>query len=70
MSPNFLAQEFNRLFVTLSGGETMGGIYADVLEEPIRIEKGYIIPSKKPGLGIGRVKEELLNPPQISRLGI
>jgi L-alanine-DL-glutamate epimerase-like enolase superfamily enzyme len=48
----------------------MGGIYADVLEEPIRIEKGYIIPSKKPGLGIGRVKEELLNPPQISRLGI
>ena len=70
MSPNFLAQEFNRLFVTMSGSETMSGIYADVLEEPIKIEKGYIIPSKKPGLGIGRVKEELLNPPQISRLGL
>jgi len=50
--PNFLAQE---------GIETMGGIYAEILEEPIRIEKGYIIPSTKPGLGIGRVKEELLS---------
>ena len=70
MSPNVLAQEFNRLFVTLSGGETMSGIYADVLDEPLRIEKGYITPSTKPGLGIGRVKEEALNPPQPSRLGI
>lgn len=70
MSPNFLAQEFNRLFVTMSGGETMSGIYADVLEEPLRIENGYIVPSTKPGLGIGRVKEEVLNPPQPSRLGI
>jgi L-alanine-DL-glutamate epimerase-like enolase superfamily enzyme len=49
--PNFLAQE---------GIGTMGGVYAEILEEPIRIEKGYIIPSTKPGLGIGRVKEELL----------
>lgn len=50
--PNFLAQE---------GIETMGGFEAEIIEEPIRIEKGYIIPSTKPGLGIGRVKEELLD---------
>jgi galactonate dehydratase len=49
--PNFLAQE---------GIGTMTGIYAEILEEPIRIEKGFVIPSTKPGLGIGRVKEELL----------
>jgi len=50
-TPNFLVQE---------GIETMGGFEAEIVEEPIRIEKGYIIPSAKPGLGIGRVKEELL----------
>lgn len=49
--PNFLAQE---------GIGTMTGIYAEILEEPIRIDKGFVIPSTKPGLGIGRVKEELL----------
>lgn len=49
--PNFLAQE---------GIGTMMGIYAEILEEPIRIEKGFVLPSTKPGLGIGRVKEELL----------
>jgi 2-dehydro-3-deoxyphosphogalactonate aldolase len=49
--PNFLAQE---------GIGTMTGIYAEILEEPICIKKGFVIPSKKPGLGIGRVKEELL----------
>lgn len=49
--PNFLAQE---------GIGTMTGIYAEIIEEPIRIEKGFVIPSTKPGLGIGRVKEELL----------
>jgi 2-dehydro-3-deoxyphosphogalactonate aldolase len=49
--PNFLAQE---------GIETMGGFHAEIIEEPIKIEKGYIIPSVKPGLGIGRVKEEVL----------
>ncbi len=49
--PNFLAQE---------GIGTMTGIYAEILEEPIRIENGFVIPSSKPGLGIGRVKEELL----------
>ncbi|MCJ7610298.1 hypothetical protein MUP00_11670 [Candidatus Bathyarchaeota archaeon] len=51
-SPNFLGQE---------GIETMGGLEAEIVEEPIRIEKGYIIPSTKPGLGIGRVKEELFS---------
>ncbi len=51
-TPNFLAQE---------GIETMGGLQAEIIEEPIKIEKGYIIPSTKPGLGIGRVKEQLLN---------
>jgi len=50
-SPNFLAQE---------GIETMGGFQAEIIEEPIKFEKGYIIPSTKPGLGIGRVKEEIL----------
>jgi galactonate dehydratase len=50
--PNFLAQEVI---------ETMGGLEAAVLEEPIRVEQGYILPSTKPGLGIGRVKEEVLD---------
>ncbi len=49
--PNFLAQE---------GIGRMGGIYAEVLEEPILVVQGYIIPSTKPGLGIGGVKEEVL----------
>lgn len=42
-SPNFLLQE---------GIETWGGFYAEILKEPIRWEKGYIIPPTKPGLGI------------------
>jgi L-alanine-DL-glutamate epimerase-like enolase superfamily enzyme len=50
--PNFLAQE---------GIETMGGFHAEIVEVPIKIEKGYIIPSTKPGLGIGKVKEEVLS---------
>jgi galactonate dehydratase len=50
--PNFLVQE---------GIETMRGLHAEIVEEPITIEEGYIIPSTKPGLGIGRVKEELLD---------
>jgi L-alanine-DL-glutamate epimerase-like enolase superfamily enzyme len=59
--PNFLAQECI---------ETMGGFWAEIIEEPIKVEKGYIIPSTKPGLGIGRVKEELLSkyPYQSKRL--
>ncbi len=51
-TPNFLAQEVI---------ETMGGLQAEIVEEPIKIENGFIIPSTEPGLGIGRVKEELLD---------
>ena len=42
-SPNFLIQE---------SMENFGGFWSDMLKEPIRWEQGYIIPSKKPGLGI------------------
>lgn len=42
-TPNFLIQESIM---------TWGGFHADVLQEPIRWEKGYIIPSEKPGLGV------------------
>ena len=50
--PNFLAQEVI---------ETMGGLQAEIVEEPIKIEKGYIVPSTEPGLGIGGVKIEVLD---------
>jgi 2-dehydro-3-deoxyphosphogalactonate aldolase len=42
-SPNFLIQE---------GIEQWGGFHADILTEPIRWERGYIIPPTKPGLGV------------------
>ena len=42
-SPNFLIQE---------GIFNWGGFHADILEEPVKWEKGYITPSNKPGLGI------------------
>ena len=42
-SPNFLIQE---------GIETWSGFHAEILEEPIQWEKGYIIPSTRPGLGV------------------
>jgi len=42
-SPNFLIQE--------SIG-TWGGFHAEILEEPIQWTEGYIVPSKKPGLGV------------------
>ena len=57
-SPNFLLQE---------GIETWGGFHAEILKEPIRWEKGYIIPSTKPGLGVELNEEvaakHLYNPP-------
>ena len=31
---------------------TWGGFYAEILKEPIQWQDGYIIPSKKPGLGV------------------
>jgi 2-dehydro-3-deoxyphosphogalactonate aldolase len=42
-SPNFLIQE---------GIEMWDGWHADILEEPIRWENGYIIPPDGPGLGV------------------
>jgi len=52
----------------MTGEEAMDNIYSDFLEESFTIKDGYIIPSREPGLGIGRVKEEFFNPPQRSRL--
>ncbi|MDP3064058.1 MAG: mandelate racemase/muconate lactonizing enzyme family protein, partial [Chloroflexota bacterium] len=42
-TPNFLLQE---------GIETWSGFHAEILVEPVKWEKGYIIPSGKPGLGV------------------
>jgi galactonate dehydratase len=41
--PNFLIQE---------GIQTWGGFHAEILQQPIRWEEGYIIPPTKPGLGV------------------
>ena len=48
-SPNFLIQE---------SIEQWGGFHAEILAEPIRWEKGYIIPPTKPGLGV-EINEEV-----------
>lgn len=67
--PNVLAQE---------GIEMMGNsqtdtntLERDIIEVPIKIVNGYITPSTAPGLGIGRVKEEILDqyPYQIEHQG-
>ena len=50
-SPNFLIQE---------GIGTWEGFHADILKEPIKWEKGYIIPPATPGLGI-ELNEEVLS---------
>jgi len=42
-SPNFLIQE---------GIKTWGGFHAEILQEPVIWEEGYIIPPTKPGLGV------------------
>jgi 2-dehydro-3-deoxyphosphogalactonate aldolase len=55
-SPNFLIQE---------GIETWGGFHAEILKEPIRWEKGYIIPSTKPGLGVELNEEVAARHPYI-----
>ena len=36
----------------LEGVKAWGNFYAEILQEPIHFEKGYVIPSDKPGLGI------------------
>ena len=42
-SPNFLIQESIL---------DWSGFHANILKEPVKWEKGYIIPSDKPGLGV------------------
>jgi L-alanine-DL-glutamate epimerase-like enolase superfamily enzyme len=42
-SPNFLILECIRDF---------SGFHADILETPLRLEDGYVIPSEEPGLGV------------------
>jgi galactonate dehydratase len=39
-------------FLLLESIQTFGGIYAELLEKPIRWEEGFVIPSKEPGLGV------------------
>ena len=39
-------------FLILEGVKDWGNFYAEILQEPIHFEKGYVIPSDKPGLGI------------------
>ena len=48
-SPNFLI---------LEGVKDWGNFYSDILKESIKWDKGYVIPSDKPGLGI-ELNEEL-----------
>lgn len=47
-SPNFLI---------LEGIETWGGFQAQLLENPVRWEDGYVIPSPEPGLGVSLNEE-------------
>jgi 2-dehydro-3-deoxyphosphogalactonate aldolase len=39
-------------FLILEGIKNWGGFFAEILNEPIKWEKGYVIPPTKPGLGI------------------
>ena len=55
-SPNFLIQE---------GIGTWGGIHAELLVEPIRWEKGYIIPPTAPGLGVELDEEAVARRPPV-----
>jgi 2-dehydro-3-deoxyphosphogalactonate aldolase len=42
----------SRSFLIQEGIETWGGFHAEILKEPIRWEKGYILPPEGPGLGV------------------
>ncbi len=55
-SPSFLIQE---------GIETWSGFHAEILKEPVRWEKGYIIPSTRPGLGVELDEEVAARHPYI-----
>ncbi len=56
-SPSFLIQE---------GIEDWSGFHAEILKEPVRWEKGYIIPSDKPGLGVELNEEVAARHPYLS----
>ena len=47
-------------FLILEGIKNWEDFYAEVLKEPIIWEKGYVIPPKKPGLGV-ELNENILN---------
>ena len=53
-SPNFLIQE---------GIEDWTGFAAEILQDPIEWEDGFIIPSKRPGLGVELDEKELAKHP-------
>ncbi len=57
-SPNFLLQE---------GIRDWKGFQGEILKEPVRWEKGYIIPPDKPGLGVELNEEVALKNPYIER---
>jgi galactonate dehydratase len=52
-----LAVKFRRLgqsgrnFLIQESMETFGGFHAQLLKDPIEWKNGYIIPSRRPGLG-------------------
>jgi 2-dehydro-3-deoxyphosphogalactonate aldolase len=47
----------SRSFLIQEGIETWGGFHAEILQEPIKWEKGYIIPPTGPGLGVALNEE-------------
>jgi len=47
-------------FLILEGIKYWEDFYAEVLKEPIEWEKGYVLPPKKPGLGV-ELNENILN---------
>jgi 2-dehydro-3-deoxyphosphogalactonate aldolase len=53
-SPNFLIQE---------GIGDWGGFHAEILDQPIRFEDGYIIPPTRPGIGVELDEEVALRHP-------
>ncbi len=59
-SPNFLMQE---------GIEDWSGFYREILVEPIRWEKGYLIPSDKPGLGVELNEDVAAKHPYVKSVG-
>lgn len=50
-------------FLILEGIQQWGGFHADILKKPINWEKGYVIPSSEPGLGVELNEEVALAHP-------